>query len=92
MRSMAKKVKFELNLQGLNELMKSSEMQSVLQTAGNAVAKSAGKDYAARVHTASFVAIANVYPNSKDAAKENSEGNTLIKGLRSAGLSTKKGG
>ena len=88
---MAKKVRFELNLPGLNEVMKSDGMQSALQTAGNAVAKAAGKDYAARVHTANYVAIANVYPNSKDAAKENAESNTLIKGIRGAGLSTKKG-
>ena len=59
---MAKKVRFELNLPGLNEVMKSDGMQSALQAAGNAVAKAAGKDYAARVHTANYVAIANVYP------------------------------
>lgn len=88
---MVKNVRFELNLQGLNELMKSDGMQSALSAAGNAVARSAGKDYAVRVHTASYVAIANVYPNSKDAAKENSENNTLLKGLSSAGLSMKKG-
>lgn len=91
MRSMVKNVRFELNLQGLNELMKSSEMQSALMTAGNAVAKSAGKEYAVRVHEASWVAIANVYPNSKDSAKDNASNNTLLKGLGSAGLSMKKG-
>lgn len=89
---MAKKVRFELDIKGLNELMKSSEMQAALQSAGDAVARSAGSEYAARVHTASFVAIANVYPNSKEAAKDNYENNTLIKGIRGAGLSTKKGG
>jgi hypothetical protein len=91
-KSLAKKVRFELDIKGLNELMKSSEMQAALQSAGDAVARSSGKEYAARVHTASFVAIANVYPNSKEAAKDNYENNTLIKGIRGAGLSTKKGG
>lgn len=89
---MAKKVRFELDIKGLNELMKSSEMQSALKSAGNALAQSAGREYASSVHTASFVAIANVYPNSKEAAKDNYENNTLIKSIRGAGLSTKKGG
>mgnify|MGYP006896794247 CR=1 FL=1 len=40
-------VKFELNLQGLNELMKSPEMQSALDDAGAQVAMIAGSDYAA---------------------------------------------
>lgn len=77
---------FELNLAGLNELMKSAEMQSALNQAGQAVARSAGKDYGVRVHTASFVAIANVYPTSKEAAIENSKEHTLLKALSSAGL------
>ena len=84
------KVKFELNLKGLNELMKSGEMQGCLQSAGAAVANSAGGDYGVRVHQASFVAICNVYPDSKRAAKDNYENNTLLKAVGSAGLSTAK--
>lgn len=83
-------VRFELNLPGLNELMKSSEMQSVLEAAGKAVANNAGSDYAVRVHNASWVAIANVYPNSKKAAKENYENNTLLKALEASGLDMRK--
>lgn len=78
---------FELNLPGLNELMKSPEMQAVLTQAGNAVASAAGGDYGVRTHVASFVAIANVYPNSAKAAKDNFENNTLVKSLGAAGLS-----
>lgn len=77
---------FELNLPGLNELMKSAEMQAVLTQAGNAVASAAGGDYGVRTHVASFVAIANVYPNSAKAAKDNFENNTLVKSLGAAGL------
>lgn len=83
-------VKFELNLPGLNELMKSPEMQSALLDAGNAVASSAGADYAAEVHTANWIAISNVYPNSKEAAHENYKDNTLLKALGSVGLSMVK--
>ena len=78
---------FELNLPGLNELMKSAEMQAVLTQAGNAVVSAAGGDYGVRTHVASFVAIANVYPNSAKAAKDNFENNTLVKSLGAAGLS-----
>lgn len=80
------RVKFELNLPGLNELMKSGEMQSVLTQAGQAVANSAGGNYGVRTHVASFVAITNVYPASKEAAKDNSENNTLLKAIGTAGL------
>lgn len=84
------KVDFKLNLAGLNELMKSPEMQSALQQAGSAVAGSAGVDYGVRVHQASFVAIANVYPDSKEAAADNYKNNSLLKALGSVGLSMKK--
>lgn len=83
-------VKFELNLKGLNELMKSSEMESALLEAGEAVASAAGADYGASVHQASFVAICNVYPNSEEAAKENYEQNTIEKAVGMVGLERTK--
>lgn len=87
---MAKQVRFKLNLPGLNELMKSKEMQDVLLEAGKAVAQSAGSDYAAEVHTASYIAISNVYPDSKEAAHENFKDNTLLKAIGSVGLKQTK--
>ena len=83
-------VKFELNISGLQELMKSAEMQAQLEAAGQAVAQAAGGDYGTRVHQASYVAIANVYPASKEAARKNYKDNTLLKALSSAGLSMSK--
>ena len=74
---------FKLNLPGLNELMKSGEMQGILESAGSAVESSAGADYGHRVHVASFVAICNVYPTSKAAAADNYKNNTLLKALNS---------
>lgn len=87
---MANDVKFKLNLPGLNELMKSQEMQNALLEAGQAVATSAGSDYAAEVHTVNWIAISNVYPDSKRAANENFRHNTLLKALGSVGLSMEK--
>lgn len=77
---------FKLNLPGLNELMKSSEMQACLQQAGQSVANAAGRDHGVRVHVASFVAIANVYPTSAEAAKKSFEENNLLKALTASGL------
>lgn len=79
------RVRFELDLNGLNELMKSEEMQSVLDTYGAEVASRAagmsGAEYGYRTHVANFVAITNVYPDSKEAAQDNFEHNTLNKAL-----------
>ena len=83
-------VEFELNLSGLQEIMKSGEMQAALSEAGAAVALAAGGDYAYRVHTASFVSLCNVYPDSKEAAKENYETNSLLKAAGAVGLPMSK--
>lgn len=79
-------VTFKLNLPGLNELMKSPEMKTALGEAGHAVAGAAGSGYGVRVHDASFVSIANVYPDTAEAAHENYEKNTLLKALGAVGL------
>lgn len=84
------KVKFELNLPGLNALMKSGGMQSHLQAAGQAVANAADGDYGVDVHVANWVAIANVYPADKETAKKNAKENSLLKGLGAAGLPMSK--
>ena len=84
-------VKVKLNLPGLNELMKSAEISQAVLEAGQAVAQAAGADYAAEVHTANWIAIANVYPDSKQAAHDNFKDNTLLKALGSVGLKQTKG-
>lgn len=87
---MSNKVKVELNLPGLNELMKGPEIQSALSAAGNAVIQSAGGDYACDVDVINWIAIANVYPDSKEAAHDNYKNNTLLKALGSTGLKMSK--
>ena len=83
-------VEFELDLDGLNELMKSPEMEAALESAGAAVANAAGSEYSHRVHQATFVSICNVYPESKKAARKNAKENTLLKALGQVGLSMSK--
>ena len=81
------KVKFELDIRGLNELMKSPEMQSILDQEGAKIAGRAsgmsGEQFGHRTHVADYVAITNVYPDSKEAARDNYNNNTLLKALHS---------
>lgn len=99
------KVRIELNLAGVNELMKSGPIQEALQEAGETVAREAERialsyahgsgqtpdvKFGVRTHQAQWVAIANVYPDSRKAAKANYEDNVLLKGVGAAGLPTKK--
>lgn len=91
-------VKVELNLRGLNELMTSEGFIKCIQNAANAVASEAsamsGEDYGSsvKVQGKSYVAIGNVFPNSKEAASDNYENNTLEKALATVGLNRRKGG
>lgn len=78
------KVKIELNLKGINEMMKSPEMQEILSNEGMRVASIAGDDYSSRVHTADYIAIANVYATTPEARKDNLKNNTLLKAVGSA--------
>lgn len=80
---------FKLNLPGLNELMKSQEMQAHLHEAGEVVARAAGSDYDHKTYTLNYVAVENIFPASKNAAHENFTHNTLLKALGSVGLSQK---
>ena len=80
---------FKLNLPGLNELMKSTEMQQHLKAAGAAVAGAAGPDYEHSTYVLNFVAVEHVYPTTKEAAHENFENNTLIKAAGAVGLRMK---
>ena len=70
--------KFKLNLSGLNELMKSAEMQAVLNSAASQIANAAGDGYES-AHPISFVSIAAVHARTFKARRENSENNTLLK-------------
>ena len=82
---MSEKTKFKLNLAGLNELMKSGEMQAVLNDAASKTAGAAGDGYEVEAaHPISFVAIASVRAATWAARKDCSENNTLLKALGGA--------
>ena len=87
---MNKVVDFELNIEGLNAVMKSDGMKTHLEKAAGEVEKAAGYGYAHDVKTASYEAIAKIYPHSRRAAVDNSEHNALVKALQAVGLPMSK--
>ena len=71
---------FKLNLSGLNELMKSAEMQAILNDAAGKIANAAGKGYEIEpAHPISFVAIASVRAGDAKARIDNNKNKTLLK-------------
>jgi hypothetical protein len=74
------KVKFKLNLPGLNELMKSAAMQGILNSAAASIAASAGDGYEIEAaHNINFIGIASVKAATRAARKDCSENKTLLK-------------
>ena len=73
---------FKLNLAGLNELMKSGEMQAILNEKAAQIQGRAGDGYEVEAaHPISFVAIAAVHAATRKAKKDNLENNTLLKAM-----------
>ncbi len=86
------KVKFKLNLPGLNELMKSPEMQAILTEHGSRVMSAANSnstdpdaEYSMGTKTLTWAAITQVRADNSAAMHENLEHNTLLKALGGGG-------
>lgn len=83
------KAEFKLNLPGLNELMKSSAMQSHLKTCCSIVQQAAGPGHGSRVGIGTWTAIGNVFAEDAKTAYKDYSDNGLTKALGAAGLSMK---
>lgn len=78
------KVDFDFRLAGLNEVMKSPEMQSVIDSAADQIAAVAGEGWEVeRAHPIGFVAIGSVRATTFEARLDNSKNNTLEKAVGS---------
>ena len=82
------KVDFKLNLPGLNEIMKSPEMQSILAEKGAEVmARANGNSqipnakYGMDTKTINWIAVTTVRADNGEAVAENLRNNTLLKSL-----------
>lgn len=72
--------KFELNRDGVRELMQSDEMQKVLISYATSVKNRAGEGYS--VHVGKTRANVSVETKDDDAVKDNLEKNTLLRSMR----------
>lgn len=74
------KVKFVFKIAGLNTLMRSGEMQAIVNDAAQQIAAAAGDGYEAETaRPLTFDSIASVYASSYEARIDNAEHNTLLK-------------
>lgn len=76
------KVKFELNRNGVHQLLTGTEMQNVLNDYAQNIASKLGAGY----KTSSYVGVnranASVYADSYKAQRENLKNNTILKSLK----------
>ena len=73
-------VRFELNLRGLNAVMKSPEMQALINRAAAAMQSVAGDGYEIEpAHPIGFIAIGSVRTGDFKSRLDNSKNNTLLK-------------
>jgi len=75
------KTKVVLNSKGVQELMKSPEMQGVLQEYANNAVSSLGKGYEASLYIGKTRANVSVGAVSKEAQRENRKNNSIIKAV-----------
>lgn len=85
---MSDKFRVELNLAGVNELMKRKELQEIMQAFGEQVASRAEgmavdpkAEYEAKTKTLNWIAVTNIRAVNHEAFEENLENNTLSKAL-----------
>ena len=81
---MSKQYTFKLNLNGLRELMKSGDMQNILNSASSEIANKCGEDWEVEsAHPLSYTAITSVRATTIKARRSNNKHNTLEKAVRS---------
>lgn len=76
---MSKKGRFELNTSGVAKLLRSQELQNVLETKAAEIASRAGKGYTHDTKMMGTRVIASVYTDTKEAALDCADNNTLLK-------------
>lgn len=73
---------FKLNYAGVGQLLKSAEMQKVLEEKATAVKNRCGDGYGQDIYVGKNRANAMVYPDSYAAKRDNMKNNTILKAVR----------
>lgn len=76
------KMKFKLNHDGVGQLLKSAEMQGVLEEKATGIKNRAGEGYKQDIYVGKTRANAMVYADSYKAKRDNMKNNTLLKAVR----------
>lgn len=76
------KMKFKLNYSGVGQLLKSAEMQNVLEEKATGISNRAGEGYKQDTYVGKTRANAMVYADSYAAKRDNMKNNTLLKAVR----------
>ena len=76
------KVRIKLHSAGVRALLKGAEMQDILKEQAAAVEARCGDGYESRVGVAKKRAVADIYPVTADARRDNYKNNTLEKSLK----------
>ena len=76
---MANKIK--LSYEGIGQLLRGEEMKNLMERFGSETAHRAGEGYNYRVHNTGQRQAVNIFPDSREAAKDNLKNNTLLKSL-----------
>lgn len=79
---MANKVKFQLNPEGVRQLLTSPEMMAICKEYADNAASSLGSGYEVSTHTGAKRVNAEVAAVTFKARKDNSENNTILKAIR----------
>lgn len=75
-------VKIKLNSQGVQELLKSAEMQSICQEHAKAIQDRCGDGYESDVYVGKNRCNAMVWASSSKARRDNARNNTILKAVR----------
>ena len=75
------KFRFELNSEGVRELLKSSEMAAICKSYADQIAGRAGAGYEVSVYTGKTRVNASVAASTAKARKDNMKNNTLLKAM-----------
>lgn len=75
-------MKFKLNRAGVRQLMRSSEMQEILEKKASAIKGRAGEGYEQDMYVGRNRANAMVRASTYQAKKDNLENNTILKAVR----------
>lgn len=76
------KIRIELNREGVRQLLRSEDLGGQLETLAEAIAGRCGDSYGHDRKLMPTRVISSVYTDSKSAARDNMENNTILRSLK----------